>query len=44
MFVMVGLGCEIEDASFFALSIPEARNLVRIVQAALDSPAPRVDV
>ena len=38
--VMIGLGDDIEDASFFGLSIPDARHLVTMVQRALDSSLP----
>jgi hypothetical protein len=40
---MIGLGDSVEDADYFALSIPDARELVRRVQNALDAPAPRPD-
>jgi hypothetical protein len=39
--VIVGFGDHVEDASYFALSIPDARELVRMVQRALDGPLPR---
>ena len=40
--VLVGLGDHLDDASFFALSIPDAHELVRMVQHALDAPLPRL--
>jgi hypothetical protein len=39
--VIVGFGDRVEDAQFFMLSVPEAHELVRMVQHALDSPLPR---
>lgn len=41
VMVLVGLGEHFDDASFFALSIPDARELVRMVQDALDAPPRR---
>jgi len=43
VYLILGLGDSIDDAAFFALSVPEARALVSIVQDALDAPAPRAD-
>jgi len=42
ILVVVGLGTDLEDASFFSLSIPDARNLVERVQCALDAPPPAI--
>lgn len=39
--VMIGLGRDLEDASFYALPITEARELVRIVEHALAAPVLR---
>jgi hypothetical protein len=39
--VILGLGDNLDEASFFALTIPEAHGLVRSVQGALDAPLPR---
>jgi hypothetical protein len=39
--VIVGFGDRVDDASYFALSIPDAHELVRIVRHALDAPLPR---
>lgn len=38
--VTIGLGGDLDDATFFALSIPDAYELVRMVQRALDDPPP----
>lgn len=38
--VLVGLGDNLDDARFFALSIPDAYDLVRMVQRALEGPMP----
>ena len=38
--VVVGLGDNLDDADFFSLSIPDAHELVRLVQHALDAPLP----
>ena len=38
--VLVGLGEHFDDASFFALSIPDGHELVRMLQRALDAPLP----
>ena len=38
--LLVGLGEELEDASFFALTIPDAHDLARMLRSALDTPAP----
>jgi len=43
VYMILGLGDTLDDATFFALSVPEARELVSIVQNALDAPAPRAD-
>jgi hypothetical protein len=39
--VVLALGHELEDARFFALSIPDAHELSRALQRALDDPLPR---
>ena len=38
--VIVGFGDDAERATYFALSVPEAHELIRMVQHALDSPLP----
>ena len=38
--VLVGFGEQLEDAHFVALTIPDAHELVRRVQLALDTPLP----
>jgi hypothetical protein len=38
--VLVGFGEHLEDAEFMSLSIPDAHDLVRQVQAALDTALP----
>jgi hypothetical protein len=40
IMVLVGLGGELDDAAFYALSIPDAHELVNMVRGALDSPMP----
>jgi hypothetical protein len=42
--VLVGFGEHLEDAEFMSLTIPDAHDLVRQVQIALDTPLPRVEV
>jgi hypothetical protein len=39
--VIVGFGERVEDADYVCLTIPEAHELVRRVQDALDAPLPR---
>ncbi len=38
--VLVGFGEELDDAEFLSLTIPDAHELVRQVQAALDTALP----
>jgi hypothetical protein len=42
--VLVGLGEQLEDAEFLSLTVPDAHDLVRHVQHALDTALPRVEV
>lgn len=42
--VLVGFGEHLEDAEFMSLTIPDAHDLVRHVQHALDTALPRVEV
>ena len=42
--VLVGFGEHLEDAEFMSLTIPDAHDLVRQVQIALDTALPRVEV
>ena len=42
--VIVGFGDHVEAAEFFMLTVPEAHELVRMVQYALDSALPRPNV
>jgi hypothetical protein len=42
--VLVGFGEQLDDAEFVSLTIPDAHDLVRQVQVALDTPLPRVEV
>ncbi len=42
--VLVGFGEQLEDAEFMSLTIPDAHDLVRQVQIALDTALPRVEV
>jgi len=42
--VLVGFGEHLEDAEFMSLTIPDAHDLVRQVESALDTPLPRVEV
>jgi len=42
--VLVGFGDHLEDAEFMSLTIPDAHDLVRQVQHALDMALPRVEV
>lgn len=42
--VLVGFGEHLEDAEFMSLTIPDAHDLVRQVQIALDMALPRVEV
>ena len=42
--VLVGFGEHLEDAEFLSLTIPDAHDLVRHVQHALDTALPRVEV
>ena len=39
--VLVGFGDEVEDATYYALSVPEAHDLARMLEHALDAPLPR---
>jgi hypothetical protein len=39
--ILLGLGETTDDASLYALSIPEARHLVQMVQGALDAAPPK---
>ena len=38
--VIVGFGEQVDDADFVALTVPDAHELVRRVQLALDTPLP----
>jgi hypothetical protein len=38
--VIVGFGDDVEDAHYLSLTIPDAHELVRMVQHALDAPVP----
>ncbi len=40
LMVLLALGDDLEDASYFALSVPDAHQLVSRLQSALDDPAP----
>jgi hypothetical protein len=42
--VLVGFGEQLDDAEFMSLTIPDAHDLVRQVQVALDTPLPRIEV
>ncbi len=42
--VLVGFGEHLEDAEFLSLTIPDAHDLVRHVQHALDTALPHVEV
>jgi hypothetical protein len=42
--VPVGFGAQLDDAEFMSLTIPDAHDLVRQVQLALDTALPRVEV
>jgi len=42
--VLVGFGEQLDDAEFVSLTVPDAHDLVRQVQAALDTALPRVEV
>lgn len=42
--VLVGFGDQLDDAEFLTLSIPDAHDLVRQVQAALDAPLPATEI
>ncbi len=42
--IVVGLGETMDDADFFGLSVPDARELAQQLQNALDAPAPRLDL
>jgi hypothetical protein len=39
--VLVGFGDDVEDATYYALSVPEAHDLARMLEHALDAPLPR---
>jgi len=40
LLLVIGLGTDLDDASFFSLNIPDAHDLVHMVRAALDAPPP----
>jgi hypothetical protein len=42
LVVMFGFGDEVDDATVYGMSITEAREFVRMLQAALDAPSPRL--
>jgi hypothetical protein len=42
VMIVVGFGEELDDADFVALTVPDAHDLVRQLQAALDAPIPRI--
>jgi hypothetical protein len=42
--VLVGFGEQLDDAEFLSLSIPDAHDLVRQVQAALDAALPATEI
>jgi hypothetical protein len=41
LLLVIGLGTDLDDATFFSLSIPDAHDLVGMVRTALDSPPPK---
>ena len=40
VLVTIGVGLDVEDARYFGLSVPDARELVAMIERALDEPSP----